>query len=253
MDFLALHEPSLNSPGESVPFPDMHGKVVIMTALPSDLKLLGKVFGFDLEAKKQLFCARVLTAAPQFPNLVVCGGFMGAPLAAMLLEVLAAKGARDFLFCGPCGSLDPVTDIGAIFLAEAAFANDGTVKHYAAAPCSAPHPEYHRVMKAILNTRQQRFARGLIASTDGMFRETLSLVNYFKHNNCRAVDMETAALFAVAKYLNVKMCSINVISDVFCNETWLNGIGSGDFKRGRAEAIKIIKEMVVWMQKAILI
>lgn len=251
MNPIALHEPSLNRPQESIPFVDMQGRVVIMTAMPPDFKLLGNVFGFKAGSEKQLFCSRVLTESSLYPGLVICGGFMGAPLAVMLLEVLAAKGARDFLFCGPCGSLDDRMDIGAVFLAESAFADDGTSRHYSAEPCGAPHPEYLRAMQAILNTTEQRFAKGVMASTDGVFRETLTLVDYFKRNGCRAVDMETAALFAVAKYLGVKMCSINVISDVFHNDTWLNGLGGPDFRRGRAEAIEIIKEMVVWMQKTI--
>lgn len=253
MDSVALDELSLNLPQGDIPFPHIYGKAVIMTALPSDLRLLRNVFGFRAESEKRLLCSQFFTESAAFPGLVLCGGFMGAPQAAILLEVMAFNGARDFIFCGPCGSLDAGMNIGDIFLAEAAYANDGTTKHYTAEPCSAPYREYLRVMKAILNTMDQRFARGIIASTDGVFRETKTLLDCFKANRCVAVDMETAALFAVSGYLKVKMCSINVISDVFNNDKWLNGLNSREFKHGRVQAIETIKEMVIWVQKTMLI
>lgn len=244
-----FNEPALYKP-ENFNFPDMTGKVVLMSPTVYDARMLHKAFGFKDQKPKTLFCTNIYTDAPQYPFLVLCSEFMGAPFAAMLVEVLVSKGAKNFLFCGPCGSLNAEMGIGAIFLAEKAFCNEGTSKHYNKSQFSAPDAEYHMVMKAILNTREQRFAHGAMASTDGIFRETLSLVDYFRKKGCCGIDMETSAVFSVTSALNARACSINVISDVFCGNTWQNGFGSDEFKNGRLEAVEIMKEMVVWMHKA---
>lgn len=242
------NEPSLYAP-DLLPFPDMTGRIVIISPTVYDTKALRMAFGFEDEKPKTIFCTHTYMNAPRYPYLALCSDFMGAPMAAVVLEVLAGKGAKDFLFCGPCGSLDPVMGIGTIFLPEKAFSEEGTSRHYSPELWFEPDAEYTRVVKAILNTREQRFARGAMVSTDGLFRETLSKINYYRSQSCRCIDMETSALFAVAQYLQVKICSVNVISDVFFDDAWLNGFSSGEFKKGRLEVIEIMKEMVAWMHK----
>lgn len=242
------NEPSLYAP-DLLPFPDMTGRVVIISPTVYDTKALCTAFGFEDEKPKTIFCTHTYMHAPKYPYLALCSEFMGAPTAVAVLEVLAGKGAKGFLFYGPCGSLDPAMDVGTIFLAENALSEEGTSRHYSPELWFEPDAEYARILKAILNMREQRFAHGAMVSTDGLFRETLSKINYYRSQGCHGIDMETSALFAVAQYLRVKLCSVNVISDVFCDDVWLNGFSSGEFKKGRLEAIEIMKEMVAWMHK----
>lgn len=241
-----LNEPSLFM-SDVFPFPDMTGKIVLLSPTTVEVATFTKLFGFRDEDAKKLFCANVTIGAPDYPDLVMCGNFMGASLAVALLEVLAGKGARHFIFCGHCGYLNANMGIGSVFMAEAAASDEGTAINYSHDDIFKPDQELTRTLNAILNSRDQLFARGTMVSTDAVFRETKSKIDYFRSCDYRAIDMETSALYAAAQFLGVRLCSLYVISDVFYDDQWMAGIGSREFKQGRREAADVVKEMVIWM------
>ena len=241
-----LNEPSLFMP-DVIPFPDVTGKIVLLLPSAIEVAIFSKIFGFREEDAKKLFCANVIIGTSDYPNLMMCGNFMGASLAVALLEVLAGKGARHFIFCGQCGSLNPKMGIGTVFMAEAAASDEGASVNYSHDDVFKPDQELTRTLKAVLNSRDQVFARGTMVSTDAVFRETKSKIDFFKANNYLALDMETSALYAAARFLNVRLCSLYVISDVFYDDKWMAGVGSREFKQGSREAAQVVKEMVIWM------
>jgi purine-nucleoside phosphorylase len=55
---------------------------------------------------------------------------------------------------------------------------------------------------------------GLHWSTDGFFRETAGIVARHRQAGASAVDMETAGLWAAARYRGVKLVSLMVVSDL---------------------------------------
>lgn len=243
-----LNEPALFSP-VAVPFPDMTGKMVLLAPMAREAAGLANLFGFQKKNHKKLFCAGVSMDAPAYPNLVLCANFMGAAAAVALLEVLVAKGARHFIFCGACGSLQADVGIGSLFVAETAVSDEGTAPNYSHDSLFKPDRELTLRLSTILNARGQAFTGGAMVSTDAVFRETKSKIDYFRSLGYQALDMETSALYAAAQFLKVRLSALYTVSDVFYDNQWVFGMGSREYKQGRRETAAAIKEMVVWMSE----
>jgi purine-nucleoside phosphorylase len=67
----------------------------------------------------------------------------------------------------------------------------------------------------------QKYYRGPVWTTDGVYRETKGKLIKFRRDGILGVNMETSALLAVARYRGVKLASIQVISDILSESGWL--------------------------------
>lgn len=238
----SLAETSLVNPAD-MPCPDMHGKTVVLLPITYDFKLFKQAFGFK-EPVKKLFCAELMLNAPRYPHVALCGNFIGGPQAAMLLEVLAARGARTFWFCGLCGALSPQIQAGSIFVANSAFSDEGTARHYGSAKEFAASAEMLAKLTHRLNAANRRYVCGQMASIDALFRETPSKIAFYRNQGCQALDMETAALYAVAGFHGLNLCGLYAVSDVFEGAVWRHAFKSAELKAARAGLVEIIKEVV---------
>ena len=66
----------------------------------------------------------------QGKNLVIVNPGMGAPLAALTLEVMIALGCRKFMACGSCGVLKSEIKDGVVIIPASALRDEGTSYHY---------------------------------------------------------------------------------------------------------------------------
>lgn len=242
----ALYEPSLFEPA-LVPCPDMTGKTVIMLPVAYDFKLFKEAFGF-VEPAKKLFCAELMFNAPNYPQIVLCGGFIGGPQAVMLLEVLAAKGARNFWFCGLCGALSAAMPVGSLFVAGNAFSDEGVAKHYSPKNVFAATETLLQHLIDKLAAAEKDYIVGRMASIDALFRETKSKIAYYCGQGCQAIDMETAALYAAAAFHDLNICGLYAVSDVFNDESWQAGFKSHELKVARTTMTEIMKEVCKCMK-----
>jgi uridine phosphorylase len=165
---------------------------------------------------------------------------MGAPMAAMLLEQLIALGARRFLYLGFCGALAPSYRIGDGFIPVRAIREEGTSYHYLPAsvePMSSPH------LNTLLQTHatHQSFAvrQGPIWTTDAPYRETARKIQQFQAAGVHAVDMEMAALFAVAHYRDCEIAALLLVSDECYHPTWKPGFGAQRLRQACQIAVEI--------------
>ena len=237
----ALCEPSLFDPA-MVPCPDMSGKTVIMLPVMYDFKLFKQAFGFTEPAKK-LFCAELMLNAPNYSQIVLCGGFIGGPQAVMLLEVLAAKCARNFWFCGLCGALSALVHVGSLFVADNAFSDEGVARHYSSKKVFAATEGLIQRLMDKLAAGKRSYLVGRMASLDALFRETKSKIAYYRGQGCQAIDMETAALYAAAEFHGLNICGLYAVSDVFNDESWQAGFKSRELKIARQDMVEIMKEV----------
>ena len=65
-----------------------------------------------------------------------------------------------------------------------------------------------------------KYHTGTSWTTDAPYRETLAEVKYYRDEGVLTVEMEAAAIFAIAKYLNIKAGAILTISDYLTEESW---------------------------------
>jgi len=185
------------------------------------------------------------TTAEDEKTAVFAGPYIGAPYAVMLLESLIARGARQIIVIGWCGSISSEMKIGDIIIPHAAISHEGTSQNYM--DCTEPYPVIPvpsspstspgltEKLTQFLSEKQIPFKTGCIWTTDAIYRETAEKVAFFHSKGARAVEMECSALFAVAAYHKVELVSLLVVSDALSKTQWKPAFKSKAFGSARQQ------------------
>ena len=64
-------------------------------------------------------------------------------------------------------------------------------------------------------------------------------IQHFQDAGAHAVDMEMAALLAVAQYRTCDVCALLVISDECYHDVWKPGFGATPLRRGCRDAVAL--------------
>ena len=148
--------------------------------------------------------------------------WIGAPAATMTLEEAIACGARTIFEVGFSGGLQDFLKPGDIVVVTEANRDEGTSNHYLEPDVGVEaSPGLRDGLISIVKGEGARHFVGPVWSTDGVYRETRGKFRKFKNEGVLAVNMETSAIFALAKYRNVEAASAQVISDVLTETGWL--------------------------------
>jgi uridine phosphorylase len=139
---------------------------------------------------------------------------VGAPATALTLETAIVRGVRTILVCGSAGSLQPMHPLGSTVVVEAAEREDGTSYHYLPAEeiaCADP-----AVTSALVEAAREvglTPAVGHSWTIDAPFRETIGAIQRHQAAGVAVVEMEAAAIFAVAKVRGAQAALIVAVSD----------------------------------------
>lgn len=129
---------------------------------------------------------------------------VGAPIAAGLLEEAIAFGCRKFIACGGCGVLEKDIAVGHIIVVSAAIRDEGVSYHYLPPDREVTaNPEGVSALTDFLDSRELPYLVGKTWTTDAPYRETAKKIVKRKEEGCLTVEMESAALIAVAQFRNV--------------------------------------------------
>lgn len=146
---------------------------------------------------------------------------VGAPLAAGFIEEAIALGASRFVACGGAGSLAASHQVGKLIVPTFAIRDEGTSYHYLSHEEKAvPTNAALNAVIATLKARGVDYERAGTWTTDGIYRETRKKIEDRKKMGCSCVEMEAAALFAVAKFRNIEMAQILYAGDDLSGEFW---------------------------------
>jgi len=146
---------------------------------------------------------------------------MGAPFAAAVFEVVIALGCHTFIACGSAGVLDQQIAAGHLIIPTVAVRDEGTSYHYL--PPSREVEATPRAVDALVQTLTAAnipFRLGKTWTTDGVYRETPGKIALRKADGCLTVEMEAAALFAVAQFRHVALGQILYGGDDVSGLTW---------------------------------
>ena len=149
----------------------------------------------------------------------VCSTGIGGASAAIAMEELVACGAHTFIRVGTCGGMQLDVKSGDIVVANASIRMEGTSKEYA--PIEFPAVASFDVTNALVSACRKLgfpYHVGVCQSKDAFYGqhrpETLpngeELIRKWKAwlaLDCKASEMESAALFIVAQYLHVRVGS----------------------------------------------
>jgi len=146
---------------------------------------------------------------------------LGAPFAAALFEAVIALGCRTFIACGGAGVLDKQIAAGHLIIPTVAVRDEGTSYHYL--PPSREVEATPHAIEAIVRTLTAAnipFRLGKTWTTDGVYRETPAKIALRKTEGCLTVEMEAAALFAVAEFRQVALGQLLYGWDDVSGLTW---------------------------------
>lgn len=158
---------------------------------------------------------------------------IGAPAAAAQLEALIALGIGTFICIGTAGSLQSHLQMGDLIVCEKALRDEGTSHHYLE-PARYAHPARKltaRVQES-LDALDRRYITAPSWTVDAVFRETEDEVRRYAAEGVAVVEMEAAALFAVAEYRGAEIAAMFSVSDSVASGTWVSGFGSEAPARG---------------------
>jgi len=153
------------------------------------------------------------TSAGAHRVVVVSECLWGAPQAAILVEELAGLGARAVLGFGVAGGLVAELPKGTQIVAPAGVVTDGTSRAYTAAGEVAADPGLGAALRAVADRLGVPLVPVTVATVDALYRETPADARRWLDLGARAVNMETAPLYAAAAACGVRSLWLGHVSD----------------------------------------
>ena len=172
-------------------------------------------------------------------KLLVFKPTVGAPIAAGIMEELGARGCAKWILCGSAGGLDKAHSFGHLIVPRSAVRDEGFSYHYL--PPSREVEASPRAVAAIKKVMSKHGVPYLVSktwTTDAFFRETPQKVALRKKEGCLAVEMEAAAVFAVAKFRGYQAGAILYLHD---------DVSGKDWDRRHAHDPAYIREKIFWL------
>jgi len=155
--------------------------------------------------------------------------YVGAAGCVGILEEMFAMGAEKVVLFGSCGVLDGSIENCGIIVPTAALRDEGTSFHYAPAGDEIEvNPRYREEFARVLARHGCTCAEGKVWTTDAFYRETAEKTARRKARGCICVDMECAAVAALARFRGKEVFQFFHASDNLAGGAWdRRGLGSG--------------------------
>jgi uridine phosphorylase len=146
---------------------------------------------------------------------------VGAPLAVGFMEKAITMGGKRFIACGGSGVLNPELAVGHLLIPTAAIRDEGTSYHYL--PPASEIKLNEKVVKQIEKVVRDEGLEYLLTktwTTDAFYRETKNRVERYKRAGCDCVEMEAAAMAAVAEFYGVEFGAVFYGGDLVQPDGW---------------------------------
>ena len=180
----------------------------------------------------------------------IIGRVVGAPFAVLVAEELFAAGCHLLISITSAGQILPLGQPPYMILIEQALRDEGTSYHYLPpAPYSFLHPGLREMVSIHWDHSLVPLQRGASWTTDAPFRETEAMIAQRRAEGIVAVEMEAAALYALAQARQYQIIC-------FAHVTNQMGQVEGDFEKGEASGSEIALSVVSqtahsWRQRQI--
>lgn len=167
-----------------------------------------------------LFSLEILKSDQDFTTIVQMP--VGAPAAALVMEALVHLGYRNFVGVSIAGGIRPDLKPQSLILADQAIVDEGTSERYGNREFFA-HPSFSlatSLFKA-LASQGTKVHKGCIWTTDAPYRETPEKLAFMLKKQILAVDMETSALYTLARRLGVSCVQFLFVADLLRTNAWV--------------------------------
>ena len=156
----------------------------------------------------------------------ILGRVVGAPFAVLVAEELFASGCQFLISITSAGQIVPLGRPPYVVLIDRALRDEGTSYHYLPPSpfCDLP-PRLREAISTHWDHTRLPLSVGASWTTDAPFRETAAMIELCRQSGMLAVEMEAAALYALATTKRY---------DIVCFALVTNQMGQsgGDFEKG---------------------
>lgn len=143
---------------------------------------------YIIEYKKEKIC---LMQAP-----------VGAAASSQILDWLISYGCKEIISTGSCGTLINIAE-NTFLIPYLALRDEGASYHYLAPSRYVKiNKQALSAIEKTMNEHNLKYEEVMTWTTDGFYRETKDMVEYRIEEGCKVVEMECAALAAVAEFRN---------------------------------------------------
>ncbi len=146
---------------------------------------------------------------------------IGSPVIAGLTDEFAALGVKQFVLIGMAGGLQPELTTGSLVISTGAMRGEGVSGHYLPpSPIVESSMEMAHGISEVLTKQNCPHTLGVTWTTDAPFRELRKDVLEHQRQGVLAVDMEAAAMLAVARSMNLSAVAMFAIADQLSGGQW---------------------------------
>jgi uridine phosphorylase len=168
----------------------------------------------------------------------IIGRVVGAPFAVLVAEELFASGCQLLISITSAGQILPMGQPPYVILIEQALRDEGTSYHYMPpAPYSYLNPTLREMVSTHWNHSLVPLHVGASWTTDAPFRETEAMIAQRRAEGILAVEMEAAALYALAQARHYQIIC-------FAHVTNQMGQAERDFEKGEASGSETALSLV---------
>lgn len=164
----------------------------------------------------------------------------GASASSMELELLIASGIEKVVVFGTCGAMDKSIAKNTLIIPNSAIREEGVSYHYL--PPSDEVTQSHnsvKILEKIFSNQNINYLLGKVWTTDAVYRETTKKLKMMKEKDCIAVDMEMAALLAVAEFRDINLAGFLITDDN------IDGKCDKEHKRDSAKLLQLALDAVM--------
>jgi DeoD family purine-nucleoside phosphorylase len=160
---------------------------------------------------------------------------MGGPSAAVVISELAELGARRLLRVGTCGALADTLALGELLIVTEVLPDDGTSRGLGASGPLIPDPA---LLVALRSAAAGQVKADRVVSTDLFYDTPEGTEQRWIDAGAVAVEMETAALFALAARHDLQAASLLLVSDLVASGTRISqeALREGETRLGEVAA-----------------
>jgi uridine phosphorylase len=172
----------------------------------------------------------------------IIGRVVGASFAVLVAEELFVSGGRLLISITSAGQIVPLGTPPYVVLLDRALRDEGTSYHYLPlSRYSMLNPELSTLVQAGWNHAKLPLHTGASWTTDAPFRETAPAIEAYRNEGIVAVEMEAAALYALAEAKHYAIICFAHVTNQMAQQ-------GDDFEKGPDQgshtALSVIRQVV---------
>jgi len=185
------------------------GQYILLTNFSNYLEHFAQRFNVEIRGRDKLMTSATAN------NITMINFGMGSPMAATIMDLLAAVQPKATLFLGKCGGLKKKIKIGDLILPIAAIRGEGTSNDYLPPEVPAlPSFRLQQAVSAMIRKHEVDYWTGTVFTTNRrVWEHDKKFKDYLTRIRAAGIDMETATIFTVGFVNKIPHGALLLVSD----------------------------------------